>query len=198
MEQLEQQLSQAGYRVGDVCEVAVISAHDLPGNSSLETTIMVALDTRHQVQQTRSISGNSLVFEEDFVAKISKDNKLLTCAIYQSEPGRAGELVGNCHVKISDIDIAPGSEIHLPIFSQDDPTVPITANEQQSGLKLFLARSNPSRSARKPRDDQVKEKGVYISKLCNHTSYTCCNTYARLKSERKLYLLLFIIIIIYP
>ena len=169
MEQLEQQLVQAGYRVGDVCEVAVISAHNLPGNSagnsSLETKVMVALDVRHQVQQTRSISGNSLVFEEDFVAKISKDNKLLTCAIYQSEPGRPGELVGNCHVKISDVDIAPGSEINLPIFSQDDPTVPITANGQQSGLKLFLARSNPSRSARKTRDEQVKEKGVYISTL---------------------------------
>ena len=49
---LEEQLASTPtslYRRGDICEAAIISAHNLPGSAELETTVMLSLDSRHQV-----------------------------------------------------------------------------------------------------------------------------------------------------
>ena len=145
----------AGFRAGDICEASVISAHNLPGSEDTSTSVMLALDSRHQVQQTRRVTGLHPMFEEDFVAKLSKDTKLVTFDIYQSRSDDPGELVGHCYVKISDIDFAPGREVELVIVTDEDHDSPLMVDGKQSTMKLFLARSNPKRSGRTADDDAM-------------------------------------------
>lgn len=138
------------YRSGDICEAAIISAHNLPGPAELETTVMLALDHRHQVQQTRRVVGAQPIFEEEFIARLAADTKVLTCTIYRSNPEEPGELVGNCSIPIGDIPVAPGTEMEVPVMTDDDPSVPLVVDGKQAMIKVFLARSNPRRSGRKP------------------------------------------------
>jgi len=139
-----------GYRHGDICEAAIISAHNLPGPAKLETTVMLALDHRHQVQQTRPTVGAEPIFEENFVAKLAADTKALTCAIYRSNPEQPGELVGSASIPIARIAWAPGSQVEVPLMADEDPTKPLVVDGKQAMIKLFLARSNPLRSGRYP------------------------------------------------
>jgi len=104
------------------------------------------------VQQTRAVAGLNPVFEEDFMAKLSKDHKQVTCSVYQSQPGEARELLGNCRVNLTDIEFAPGSFMEVAVMSLQDTPTPIMANGLESTLKIFLARSNGRKSARAPED----------------------------------------------
>jgi len=138
------------YRHGDICEAAIISAHNLPGAAKLETIVMLALDHRHQVQQTRPTVGVDPIFEEDFVARLAADTKALTCAIYRSDPEQPGELVGSASIPIARIALAPGSQVEVPVMANEDSTKPLVVDGKQAMIKLFLARSNPMRSERYP------------------------------------------------
>jgi len=137
------------FRVGDICEAAIISAHNLPGSEDTSTTMILSLDHRHQVQQTRRASGRHPVFDEDFVCKLTAAAELFTIDIYQQQsPADApSELLGCCRVSVSDFPVAPGREVELVI--QDEKGDPVKVNGTKCTVKLFLARSNPNRSGRR-------------------------------------------------
>ena len=137
------------FRVGDICDAAIISAHNLPGSEDTSTTMILSLDHRHQVQQTRRASGRHPVFDEDFVCKLTPAAELFTVDIYQqqSPTDAPSELVGCCWVPVSDFPVAPGREVELPIH--DENSNPVKVNGTKCTIKLFLARSNPNRSGRK-------------------------------------------------
>ena len=53
---------------------------------------------------------------------------------------------GNCHIKISDIEFAPGAQVDAVLMSEEDPTLPLMVDGKHALLKVFLAVSNPKRS----------------------------------------------------
>ena len=145
IEELERNAEMAAWRAGDVLEVTVARATHLADKGSDEVYVMVSLDHKHQVNQTDRVVGKNPQFDMDCVCAVAQTNHEFYAAVYAGPPGKTGEFVGGCSLRIGDIPFHPGLQSAFELKDTDGKQIK-DAQGQASKLELTLTRTNHNKN----------------------------------------------------
>mmetsp|Transcript_59570 Transcript_59570/g.140923 ORF Transcript_59570/g.140923 Transcript_59570/m.140923 type:complete len:2166 (+) Transcript_59570:95-6592(+) len=177
--ELEKKVLEAPWRAGDLLEVSVVAAKHLPGehNDSMEWCVMTAIDEKHQVSQTAKVAGVDPHFNEEYTSDFSKTSRMVTAAVYCSEGGKPGELVGHCEIPLGDLPYAPGVEIAYPIM--DDAGTPLhDSSGNTARIEMILCKNNYPRNR-----EEVIEKQTAAIKALSDSLAEALATVANLSAQ---------------
>jgi len=142
IEELERDREIASWRAGDVLEVTVVGAKNIPtGKKGDEVYVMLNLDHKYQVQKTEQVVGAHPTFGKEFVCNIAQTNRNFNAAVYAGQPGKSGEFIGGCKVSLFEVPSFPGMESGFELTDEDGNPV-VDAQGSVSRVELVLARCN--------------------------------------------------------
>ena len=140
------------YRLGDTIDVTVMSAaipKDEVDSSMTQSFVMIDIDGRHQVQQSKRVDGYDPVYDCDFTAHLVRESQALGVALYKSERDQPGELLGTAKIEIQNISYAPGLEVCVEVMGEDDTATGAT-------VRLALCRTNVQKTPRQMKREALE------------------------------------------
>ncbi|KAJ1483655.1 hypothetical protein T484DRAFT_1799371, partial [Baffinella frigidus] len=129
------------------------------------------------VSQTAKVAGVDPHFNEEYTSDFSKTSRMVTAAVYCSEGGKPGELVGHCEIPLGDLPYAPGVEIAYPIM--DDAGTPLhDSSGNTARIEMILCKNNYPRNR-----EEVIEKQTAAIKALSDSLAEALATVANLSAQ---------------